>query len=111
MNKFKGKLDAALLEKPDVKGLTRTDTWALYEMLKGEEAYPLEIGNMDAGNSTAMGFITPEAAEKLLYKYRQNSEFGRYISEILGDMALETEDDLYEYDGIAFWLGRNLPCR
>ena len=102
------KFDVVLLEKPDLDGLTLTDTVSLYGMLNAEEAYPLEIGNTSA-ESTAIGYITPDAAETLEYDYGQASDFGKFIDNILGDMNLETEDGAYHYRNISVWLGRNFP--
>jgi hypothetical protein len=77
----------------------------LHDMLSGLEGYPLEIGDIN-GNSTAMGFITPEAAEKLQFEYGQESELGRFISSILDDMNKESEDGVYEFRGIRIYLSR-----
>ena len=76
-------------------------------MLSGLEAYPLEIGDVN-GNSTAMGFITPEAAEKLDYEYDQKSELGLFISSILDDMDKESEDGTYVFKDLRIWMSREV---
>ena len=100
------KFDVVLLEKPDLNGLTLTDVTSLYGMLNAKEAYPLEIGNT-SWESTAIGYITPDAAKTLDYDYGQESDFGKFIENILGDMNLEAKDGTYHYGNISVWLGRN----
>ena len=95
--------DIVLLEKPGSEGLTRTEVMDLYDILSDTKAFPVEIGDVN-GNSSAMGFITPEAAEKLQYEYGQDSELGRYISAILDDKNLETENGIYLFNGLDIWL-------
>ncbi len=97
--------EMALIEKPGNAGLTKSEVMDLHDMLSGLEGYPLEIGDIN-GNSTAMGFITPEAAEKLQFEYGQESELGRFISSILDDMNKESEDGVYEFRGIRIYLSR-----
>ena len=94
-----GAFDVALWEKPGCLGLTKADTLSLFELLKADEAYPMEISQSD-GDSTAMGFITAEAAERLQYEYDENSGLGQFLSGILGDMDLETPDHIYDYQGL-----------
>lgn len=53
-----------------------------------------------------MGFITPQAAEKLQYEYDQNSELGQYISSILDDMDKESDDCTYEFKNLKIWMSR-----
>ena len=98
--------DVVLIEKPGEDGLTKTNVMDLYDMLNGEEAYPLEIGDRN-GSSTAMGFISAPAAESLQYEYDQNSGLASYISLILDDIGKESEDCSYEYQGLSIWLSRD----
>lgn len=97
--------DIVLLEKPGNAGLIKTDVIDLMDMLNSLEGFPLEIGDIN-GNSSAMGFITPQAAEKLSYVYDQESELGQYIASILDDMNKESEDCTYTFNGLRIWMSR-----
>ena len=97
--------DIALFERPGTTGLTREEADTLYCLLHEKEAYPFEVGDIN-GNSTAMGFIATTAAEKLQYEYCQESELGRFISEILDDMEKETDDHTYKFKGLKIWMSR-----
>ena len=97
--------DIVLIEKPNCDGLTKSDVTSLYDTLNGYEAYPIEIGDKN-GNSTAMGFITTYAAEQLAHDYDQNSALASYISLILDDMDQESENGIYEFEGLSIRLSR-----
>ena len=73
-----------------------------------EEAFPVEIGDFN-GNSSAIGFITPDAAETLQYEYGQESELGWFVAGILDDMDKESENGSYQFNGLNIYIGRNLP--
>lgn len=94
--------DVVFLEKPGITGLTKTEMMDLFDMLAENEAYPLEIGN-PCGDSTAMGVITPAAADRLDYDY---DELTKFIQKILGDMERESEDGYYEFKGLRIYLSR-----
>ena len=97
--------DIVLLEKPGNAGLIKTDVIDLMDMLNSLEGFPLEIGDIN-GNSSAMGFITPQAAEKLSYVYDQESALGQYIASILDDVNKESEDCTYTFNGLRIWMSR-----
>lgn len=97
--------DIVLIEKPGCEGLTIKDVVSLYDKLSEEEGFPVEIGDIN-GNSTAMGFITPSAADKLEEEYGQESELGSFISSILDDMDKESEDGTYSFKDLKVWIGR-----
>ena len=99
--------EIALIEKPGDEGLTRSEITDLFDMLSRTEAFPIEIGDIN-GNSSAMGFITPQAAEELDYEYDQDSELGQFISSILDDMNKESEDGTYEFKDLRIWLNREV---
>ena len=96
--------EIALIEKPGNEGLTRNEMLDLFDMLSRPEAYPIEIGDVN-GNSTAIGFITPQAAEELQQEYGQDSELGRFISSILDDIDKESEDCTYTFKDLRIWIG------
>ena len=100
------KFDVVLLEKPGCEGLNKDEVVSLYNKLSVPESFPVEIGGMNS-ESSAMGFITPEAAEKLNYEYGPGSQFAYFISSILDDMDNESDDGSYEFDDIKVWLTRN----
>ncbi len=97
--------EIALIEKPGCEGLTRMEVLDLHDMLSGPEAFPIEIGDVN-GNSSAMGFMTPQAAEVLQYEYGQGSELGQFISSILDDMDKESEDGTYVFKDLRIWMSR-----
>lgn len=99
--------DIALIEKPVDQGLTRAEVMDLHDMLSEPEAFPVEIGDTN-GNSSAMGFITPQAAEKLQYEYGQDSDLGHFISSVLDDMNKESEDGTYTFMGLRIWMSREV---
>ena len=99
--------EITLIEKPGLAGLTRAEVNDLHDMLSSLEAYPIEIGDIN-GNSSAMGFITPKAAEKLEYEYDQNSDLGKFISAILDDMDKESENGQYEFNGLRIYMSREV---
>lgn len=91
-----------LVEKPNVDGLTKAEVMEMYDQMNGHEAYPLEIRGCE---TSAMGFITPEAAEILDYDY-QESGLNDFVAVILDDMNNESEDGTYEFRGIRIHLSR-----
>ena len=99
------KFDIVLIEKPGTEGLTNYDVIYMYNRLKEETAYPIEIGDIN-GNSSAMGFITPSAAEKLGYEYTQDSYIGKFVANILDDMNNESENGTYTYEGLNILITR-----
>lgn len=99
--------DLVLIEKPGNEGLIKTEVIDLMDMLNSLEGFPLEIGDIN-GNSSAMGFITPTAAEKLQFEYDQDSELGRFISSILDDMDKESEDGTYVFKDLRIYMSREV---
>ncbi len=97
--------EVALIEKPGDEGLTKAEVVKLHNMLSMPEGFPMEIGDIN-GNSSAMGFITPKAAEELQYEYDQSSSLGQFISSILDDMDKESEDGTYEFETLRIYIGR-----
>ena len=100
-----GYFEIVLIEKPGCEGLSKSEVMDLYDMLSSHEAFPFEIGDIN-GNSTAMGFITPQAARELDYEYSQESELGYFISEILDDMEKESDDCTYIFKDLRIWMSR-----
>lgn len=98
------KYGIVLKEKSFVDGLNRTDLLELFDMIKGEEVYPVEFMAY-THESSAMGFITPEAAEALDYDY-ETSGIADFIATILDDIGNESTDCTYSFKGISIWLSR-----
>lgn len=94
--------EITLVEKPNVDGLTKAEVMEMYDQMNGDEAYPLEIRGCE---TSAMGFITPEAAKILDYDY-QESGLNDFVAVILDDMNNESEDGTYEFRGIRIHLSR-----
>ena len=53
--------------------------------------------------STAIGFITMKAGDKLDWDYKSLNKF---VGRILSDMSLEHDDHIYRHKGLKIWLNR-----
>lgn len=98
------KYDVVLIEKPFFEGISFLEIKSLFNLLLTDEVYPIEI--QSNCESSAMGFITSEAADKIDYAYETNTYFANFITDILDDMKNESEDHIYEFKGLKIWLGR-----
>lgn len=96
--------NVALIEKPFFDGLSFSDVKELFHLLSTDEVYPIEI--QSDYESSAMGFITSEAANEIDYAYEAKTRFGCFIKDILNDMDKESEEHVYEYQGLKIWLER-----
>ena len=98
--------DIVLKEKPVPRGLTRSEFTCMLGLLPDfAEAYPVEFDNTGS-ESSAMGFIAVEAAEKLNYMTGQSSPIAEYVGDILADTSLESENGEYEFQGLKIYLTR-----
>ena len=93
-----------LSEKYGIEGISRNDVIELFDMLDDAEAFPIELPAY-AQESSAMGFITPKAAELIDYDYK-TSGLQDYIASILDDMDRESDTCEYEFKGIKIWMSR-----
>lgn len=98
------KYDVVLIEKPFFEGILFLEIKSLFNLLLTDEVYPIEI--QSNCESSAMGFITSEAADKIDYAYETNTYFECFVKDILDDIDKESEDHIYEYRGLKIWLGR-----
>ena len=98
----------ALIEKYGVDGLNFDDITLLYGLIanpnKTEEVFPIEL-EARKHESSAMGFITPKAAEMIDYDY-EGSGLRDFIANILDDIEKENEDNHYRFKGIDIYLSR-----
>lgn len=103
-DKSNKKFDIVLLEKSvhEAGGLSKKEVMKLYDLLKSETGFPLEVDNL-GGESTAIGFITPEAGDKLNWCY---DSLNKFVGRILSDMSLEHDDHIYRHKGLKIWLDR-----
>lgn len=85
------KFEIALLERPGEQGITRDEITRLASCIDCDEMYPIEIEAREH-ESSAMGFITRTAAERLDFDY---DELSAKIARILDDMTLESSDGVY----------------
>lgn len=103
------KFDVFLLEKSIPDGLTKSEVMNMFDSLNDEEAYPVEIENLN-GESTAMGFITASGAEKIDYDYdgtfSKTEGLNQFIGNILADMKLESANGIYSFKGLLIFLSR-----
>ena len=103
MTKMKG-YEIVLREKELISGLNRNDVRDLFDMLNGTEAYPIEL-EARQHECSAMGFITPSAAELLYYDYEE-SGLHDFIALILDNMENESNGCSYEFRGLTIWMSR-----
>lgn len=96
--------DVILVEKPLLEGLTICDITEMYRMLNSVVGYPIELSSKSY-ESTAMGFITPDAAERLDFDY-EKSGLQDFVGSILEDMNLESPSHLYNFRGLTILLTR-----
>lgn len=80
----------------------KTEVLDLFDTLTSDEAYPVEI-EAEKHESSAMGLITTQAAEKLDFNYAGLSHF---VSSILDDMDLENDSFSYDFKGVSIFLSR-----
>lgn len=93
-----------LREKESNDGLDRNDVIDLFDLLDENGGYPIEILAKEH-ESSAMGFITVDAANALEFDY-EKSGLNDFIAGILDDMEKESEDCRYEFKSIEIWLSR-----
>ena len=98
------KYGIVLKEKEFTSGLTKSDIDELFELLDGNEVYPIELEAF-CSMSSAMGFIIPDAAKSFNYEYEMNG-LHSFIASILDDMNNETESHEYEFHDIKIYLSR-----
>lgn len=91
-----------LKEKYEESGLIKSEVMDLFNMLSDTAAYPIEI-NAKIIKCSAMGFITPKAADILDYDY-EISGLNQFITNILENETLKSEDGCYEFRDIKIWL-------
>ena len=112
------KYGVALVEKPAEEGMSFAEMEKLFDMIAvgdGEdterdafgarvstEVYPVELEAKEH-ESSAMGFISVDAAEKLGYDYGALRD---YVASILDDMDKENPDGYYSFEGIDIFLTR-----
>lgn len=86
--------DCVLIEKPIEDGLTQDEIIKMLEFFKeDEELFPIEI---ESDNSSAMGFMTYTKAERIGYRYYKGDRFYKRIEDILSDIKLESENNIYD---------------
>ena len=89
--------DVILLERPGSEGLSCEDIIRLMQFIDLDKTYyPVEFGKAYV-NSSAMGFISAEAAEILEFDYDSDSELAQFIYSILNDIEKESSDHVYEF--------------
>lgn len=100
------RFDIVLVEKPGEIGLTIEEVEAIYNKLKEKEAYPIEIFAKEQ-ESSAMGFITRNAADALDFNY-EDSGLNAFIAEILDDMRNKKLTNTYKFSNLNIKLTRNI---
>lgn len=93
-----------LKERCGADGLKKDDVMEMIDLLESNEFFPIELSACCC-ESSALGFITADAANLVDYDY-ENSGLHSYIASILDDMHNENEDCKYEFKGIKIWMSR-----
>lgn len=93
-----------LHEKSTCEGMTRTEAIDLIDMLGGHEFLPIEIESK-FHESTAVGFINMDFADKLNFDY-EGSGLNAFVANILDDMNNEHDDCIYMFKDCNIWLAR-----
>lgn len=88
----------------DADGLIRSEAIDLIDMLSEKEFFPIEI-EAKYHESTVMGFITRDFADKLNFDY-EGSGLNAFIANILDDMNNEHDDCIYTFKDCKIWLTR-----
>ena len=94
--------NVVLIEKQVGYGMNKAEVMNLFDSLSCNEAYPIEI-EAEEHESSAMGLITTQAAEKLNFDY---SGLSHFIADILDDMDLENDSFSYDFKGLSIFLSR-----
>lgn len=102
----KNTFDIVLIEKEISDGLSRAEIIAICDLIKGNSMYPIEIDS-SAETSSAMGFITSDAADSLDYDYA-SSGLNDFVGNILGDMDNETANGTYSFKNLSLKITRNI---
>lgn len=89
--KIVGPFDVVLLEKEGNSALTRKEIMGLMALAKQDELNPIEIMSKKV-ESTAMGFITKSAYDKLDFYLDDLSDF---VTNIMDDMENENKYFVY----------------
>ena len=100
--------DVVLKEKPDTDGLEKAEIIVMLGLMSDfEQVVPVEYSNIN-GTSTAMGFFSVKAADKLDFRISdsEGSPFACFIGNILGDMNLESPTGEYEFEGLKIFMTR-----
>ena len=104
------KIDIMLFERPGEKGLTFAEIIRLCKSMKAycakpdTQVHPIELEAKQV-ESSAMGFITADAADTLNYDY-ETSGLHDYIASILDDVTLENDTHVYQFKGINIFMTR-----
>lgn len=98
------KFGIALKEKPFTEGLLRSEIMDLYDMLGGEEVYPIEL-EARMQECSAMGFIAVDAARACDFDY-EASGLHDFVSVLLDEGNRESEDSVCQFKGINIWLSK-----
>lgn len=92
--------DAVLTQHAE-EGFTRQEIIDLLKHLNLSPNEEVEPVCLEANNCTIFGFIKSNAAdEKLDFDTRPDSVFGRQVRDVADNKLLETEDNIYDFNGI-----------
>ena len=97
------KYDVVLVEKPEPQGMTAEDVNVLIGMLREESFFPVEFPSLN-WDSSAMGFVGKDAANRIDYDYKE-SGLEDFVGRILSDINLTSESREYEFKGLAVCIG------
>lgn len=93
-----------LIEKPTGEGMSLSDSVMLLAKIKKADFIPIEIDSAKY-ESSAMGYINLEFADKLDYDY-EKSGLIPFVQNILDDTEEETLSGLYDFNGNTIYITR-----
>ena len=94
------KYGIVLIEKAVTDGLTREEINRLLNLVDSDEVYPIEI---EADDSSAMGFISSRAGYKINYDY-EYSGLNDFVRLILRSEDKISNDNKYQFRGVDIYL-------
>ena len=103
----KNEYDVVFKKKDGVHGLDRKDVLEMLDLIGSEEFYPNEISSLDI-ESSCMGFITQDAANRIGYSYEDPySDFSIFVQALIEDLPskqpISGTENIYDFHGTKVW--------
>lgn len=100
------KFDIVAIEREFVNsGINSSEIQQMFGLLKADEVLPFNFSTRKV-ESSAIGFLTIEAAEELNFEYE---DLRMFLTNIMNDMNNEDPTGMYTFNGLTIFFSRNLP--